>query len=198
MNPMESYGFVYETTNKINGMKYIGKCVYGRKNDWEKYLGSGLYLKRAIKKYGRENFIRTTLEEASSEEELQLLEENYIKRFNAVESPQYYNIKMTSMGGDTYTTNPNREHIRKLKQANMSGERNHQYGKPKTECMINSVKESNRRAVEVDGVFYESQVEACKATGLKPTLLAYRLSSNLYPTYIRLQPNQRNNSKNIS
>ena len=47
---MEAYGFIYETTNKINGMKYIGKCIYSRQNDWKEYLGSGTYLKRAIKK----------------------------------------------------------------------------------------------------------------------------------------------------
>ena len=72
------YGFVYETINNINGMKYIGKCIYGRINNWQSYLGSGTYLKRAISKYGKENFKKKILQDAFSDEELNSLEEKYI------------------------------------------------------------------------------------------------------------------------
>lgn len=59
------YGFVYMTTNKINNMKYIGKCEYSRKNGWKNYLGSGTYFKRALATYGREAFTREILAEAA-------------------------------------------------------------------------------------------------------------------------------------
>ena len=49
------YGFVYITTNKINGKKYIGQRTY-KKAGWEKYLGSGKLLRKAISRYGVENF----------------------------------------------------------------------------------------------------------------------------------------------
>ena len=49
------YGFIYITTNNLDGKKYIGQKSYSMPN-WKRYLGSGIYLKRAIKKYGRENF----------------------------------------------------------------------------------------------------------------------------------------------
>lgn len=185
---MEKYGFVYETTNQINGMKCIGKCIYGRKNNWETYLGSGVYLKRAIKKYGKNNFTREILEDAYSDEELNELEEKYIGERNAVESTNYYNIKFTSIGEDVYTNNPRKEEIRKMKSYHSSGERNPQYGKPKTEKMINSVKKSNSRKVRVDGVTYRSQSEACRELGIKTTTLNYRLNSDNYPTYERLAP----------
>ena len=48
------YGYIYLTTNLVNDMKYIGQRKYGQP---EPYLGSGVYLKRAIKKYGQINFI---------------------------------------------------------------------------------------------------------------------------------------------
>lgn len=180
------YGFVYETTNKVNGMKYIGKCIYFRQNDWQKYLGSGTYLKRAIEKYGKENFIKVILDEAYSNEELNELEEEYIRRFDAVKSPQYYNIKETSIGGDVFSSNPRKEEIRRMRRTQMAGEGNHQYGKPKTQRMIESVKEANSRAVEIDGVQYASQKEAAQATGLKETALSYRLRSGNFPTYRKL------------
>lgn len=50
---------VYKTTNKINNKYYIGVHHAGTKNG--RYLGSGTLLKRAINKYGKENFIRETL-----------------------------------------------------------------------------------------------------------------------------------------
>lgn len=185
---METYGFIYETTNKINGMKYIGKCIYSRQNDWKEYLGSGTYLKRAIKKYGRENFVKVILEEAYSDEELNRMEEEYILRFNAVDSPQYYNIKLTAIGGDIFTHNPKREEIRQMRIEQMSGEGNHQYGKPKTEKMIMSVKKANSRAVRIDDVVYDSQTIASKELGIGVTTIAYRLDSKYWPNYERMVP----------
>lgn len=64
------YGFIYETTNNINGMKYIGQKIYDKHGNWKIYLGSGIYLKRAILKYGKENFSRKILEECDSKEDL--------------------------------------------------------------------------------------------------------------------------------
>ena len=55
---------VYCTTNLINGKKYIGS--HKDNGDW--YLGSGVYLAKAIKKYGRENFVRETLWEGDESE----------------------------------------------------------------------------------------------------------------------------------
>ena len=49
------YGYIYKTTNLINGKIYVGQkmsTVFLK----EEYLGSGRYLNNAINKYGRENF----------------------------------------------------------------------------------------------------------------------------------------------
>ena len=58
---------VYQTTNKINGNIYVGVHTGARRT----YLGSGDNLKRAIDKYGKENFTRKTLFEGTSEEVLE-------------------------------------------------------------------------------------------------------------------------------
>ena len=49
------YGYIYLTTNHINGKKYIGQ----KKSNvflGEKYLGSGKILKQALKKWCRKFF----------------------------------------------------------------------------------------------------------------------------------------------
>ncbi len=78
---------LYLTTNKIDGKKYIG--VDGKNNP--DYLGSGKYLKRAILKYGRENFTKEILFEFDSETDAYLKEIEIIHELNAVESKEYYN-----------------------------------------------------------------------------------------------------------
>lgn len=180
------YGFVYETTNNITGMKYIGKCIYGRQNNWKSYLGSGTYLKRAINKYGKQNFSRIILEDAYSDEELNCLEEKYIKELNAVEDTSYYNLKYTSIGGDITTFNPRREEIIEMRRQQMTGEGNHQYGKPKTDKMIESVKKANSKKIEIDGVVYGSSTEAAKSLKLPNSTICYRLDSENYSNYKRL------------
>lgn len=191
MNQKVSYGFIYMTVNKLNGMKYIGKCIYKRQNNRCKYLGSGLYLQRAIQKYGRENFEKHILVEAFSEEELNSLEEEYILKFDAVNSQEFYNVKLTAIGGDIFTNNPRKEEIREIRRTQMSGKGNHQYGKAKTIKMIEAVKQANSRAVIVEGVYYKSQTEAAKVLNLGITTVNYRLNSDNFPEWLRIK--EKNN-----
>jgi group I intron endonuclease len=86
---------IYKTTNLINGKFYVGKDERN-KND---YLGSGLNLHRAIKKYGKENFIKETIEICSTREELIEREKYWIKETKAQELG--YNIADGGWGGNT-------------------------------------------------------------------------------------------------
>ena len=79
---------VYLTTNLINGKIYVGKYT-GTKST---YLGSGLYFKRALAKYGRENFIRETLEYCSTLKELNEREVYWIERTKARDLSRGYNL----------------------------------------------------------------------------------------------------------
>ena len=94
---MGYYGYIYLTENKITGKKYIGQ------HHWEKpgidphYYGSGKALKRAIKKHGKENFRVHLLERCKTKWELNARERAWILMYDAVHSPEFYNI---SQGGD--------------------------------------------------------------------------------------------------
>lgn len=177
------YGFVYETTNLINGMKYIGKCIFKRQNDWKSYLGSGVYLKRAINKYGKENFKREILFLALDDEELNEVEELVIEISNAVESPKYYNLKKTAIGGDIFTHHPRKEEIRKMRKEQFAGENNYWYGKEKPNYIIQSIRDTNSKKIIAKGILYNSITECSDKTGIKITTIHQRLNSETNDEY---------------
>ena len=80
---------VYITENLRTGKKYVGSHTTNDLND--NYLGSGQALKLSIKKYGKNNFKRTTLKECETILEARDLEAYYIKEYNTL-SPNGYNI----------------------------------------------------------------------------------------------------------
>ena len=115
-------------------------------------------------------------------------EEELILKTNAVYDDSYYNVKLSSVGGDIFTTNPRKEEIRQMRREQMGGKGNHQYGKKKTDKMINSVKKANSRAIEIDGIEYPSTSKASDTLGIGKTTIGYRLDSENYPNYKRLTP----------
>lgn len=95
-------GFIYITTNTINGKKYIGRKKY--MDGWEEYLGSSKLLLKDIEKYGTNAFKREILEECSTYEELQLRELYWQLHYKVKESPDFYNLTYASEGFDTSGT----------------------------------------------------------------------------------------------
>ena len=90
------YGYIYKTTNLLNGKFYIGQKK-SSKFLAEKYLGSGVRLKSAIEHYGKENFSVELIDKAYSKQELDILEIYWIDKFNARNLSIAYNL---SKGGD--------------------------------------------------------------------------------------------------
>jgi hypothetical protein len=99
---------IYMTKNLINGKCYIGRDMYNNPN----YLGSGKLLNKAIKKYGREYFKKTILQECTSIEELKTAEEYWLQKYNAANNSNFYNILNGSTGGDSISNHPNLEKIK--------------------------------------------------------------------------------------
>jgi group I intron endonuclease len=87
---------IYLVTNLVNGKKYIGMDS----NNCPKYLGSGVFIKKAINKYGRENFKKEILQICETKEELLDAEKTWIDFYDAVNSKQFYNIREGGQGGD--------------------------------------------------------------------------------------------------
>ena len=135
------YGFIYITTNLVNGKKYLGQKRFEGK--WNQYLGSGALFKKAIKKYGRENFSKNIVCICYSEEELNNTEYELSVFFDVVESPNWYNLVFG--GGTTSGWHPNEQTKQKISKkakerladptnhpmygrTGLSGENNPQFG----------------------------------------------------------------------
>jgi group I intron endonuclease len=87
--------FIYKTTNLINGIIYIGKYCGVR----ETYIGSGKFLKNAIKKYGKENFFREILEDGIENHDYLCEREIYwIEFFDSANPNVGYNLSKGGMG----------------------------------------------------------------------------------------------------
>jgi group I intron endonuclease len=138
---------IYITTNMINGKKYLGKDT---KND-PNYFGSGVILKRAIKKYGRQNFKKEIIESCANQDELKVREEYWLNFYDVGNNKMFYNWHNHSTGSPKGKKHPNynkplSEHARKkLSEFNRGkvlseetrrkmsesriGEKNHMFGR---------------------------------------------------------------------
>lgn len=93
---VKSFMLIYKITNEINGKCYIGQTVnsFDRRYDGGKWwlYTSNIHLKRAVKKYGLENFSLSIVEEnILSESTLDQKEIYYIKKYNSL-YPYGYNF----------------------------------------------------------------------------------------------------------
>jgi group I intron endonuclease len=115
---------IYKITNKINGKVYIG-AHKGRIDD---YWGSGSVLKRAIAKYGKENFTKEVITTCESQEEM-FAEERKLVTPEFIARKDTYNLRVGGAGG----------------QRGVTG---HPKGVPLTEAQKQHISESLRRAYQ--------------------------------------------------
>lgn len=110
------YYTIYKITNITNGKYYIGKHITDNPNDG--YMGSGKAIKSAIKKYGKEKFIKEILHVCYDEEQMNLLEEMLIDYRDAMS----YNMTVGGKGGWNYVNENNLTNLsthRKIKSEKM-------------------------------------------------------------------------------
>lgn len=126
---------VYQTTNKLNGKRYIG--AHRTPNIDDGYMGSGRLLAMSIRKYGLENFTREILGSYPSSDEMFAAEIRLI-----VEMKPEYNIAPGGKGGGWIGMHseetlkklrkPKSEETRRKMSAAATGNRS-AAGKPKSE-----------------------------------------------------------------
>lgn len=106
--------FIYKTTNKVNGKVYIGKKSNIKRSS--NYLGSGKLIKKAIKKYGKDSFIREILvENIQTKEELDNAERYWIAQMNT-QVPNGYNL---AIGGEGWNVGDKKSNEWKQKMSEL-------------------------------------------------------------------------------
>jgi group I intron endonuclease len=97
MRKEKKYHFIYKTVNLLSGKYYIG--MHSTDNLDDGYLGSGTYLRLAIKKHGKENFKREILEFCNSRKELKSLEEQIVN-LREIAKKECMNMRVGGSGED--------------------------------------------------------------------------------------------------
>ena len=99
---------VYEITNNLNGKTYVGQHSTNDENDG--YMGSGVLLKIAQKKYGVKNFSKKVLCYCENQEELNNKEIELIKESRSKGKAEY-NI---SDGGGGFSLKESLHFLKKI------------------------------------------------------------------------------------
>lgn len=108
------YGYIYKTTNLINGKIYIGQHKWNKESIDENYKGSGFALKKAINKYGYDNFQCIIIDKADSYEELNEKEIFWILTYDSTNPEIGYNLDKG--GKATYRDTRDVRVIQKIKE----------------------------------------------------------------------------------
>jgi hypothetical protein len=88
--------YVYKITNTINNKIYIG--VHSTNNIDDGYMGSGMALAKAFKKYGKENFYKEILEYCDDQESLYKREAEIVNK-EFINRNDTYNLQTGGKGG---------------------------------------------------------------------------------------------------
>ena len=137
----EPYGFIYITTNMVNGKRYLGQKSFDEWNKWKTYLGSGKVFKNALKAYGKENFSRNIVCFCYSEEELNKVEYDLSVFLNVVENQDWYNLEY---GGNGCSGYHHTEETKKYLSEIFSGENHPWYGRHHSKESKRKMSESHK------------------------------------------------------
>lgn len=141
---MNKYGVIYKIRNKVNNKIYIGQTI----NDFDvRYSGGNIintqntYLKNSIKKYGLDNFeIDTEFDVAYSKEELDTLEDMYIKIYNTTDRDYGYNRRFGGANGKL--TEETKSKLSVARKGKYIGENSYWYGKERDEDTRRKISET--------------------------------------------------------
>ena len=131
------FNCIYMYENKINGKIYIGQAMNFNKRhrDHCKTSNNSIYIDRALKKYGKDNFnVYILIENLDSQEEMNIYEKLFIEQYDSLAiNGKGYNI--TEGGYSHPWKNKNEEEIKIIKQkiSEKSKERQPMLGKHHSE-----------------------------------------------------------------
>jgi len=132
---------IYKIINKINRKYYVGSSTnihhrwWKHKRNLYKNCHPNIHLQSSWNQYKEKNFDFVVIEPMSekvTKKEIILTEQKWLDIAKS-ESYKCYNLTFIAGGGDTFSTNPNKEKIRTQLHDMFSGSKNPMYGRRHTE-----------------------------------------------------------------
>ena len=170
--------WIYKITNIQNNKVYIGQTIRPVEQRFNRHMTDALnnildtHFARAIRKYGKENFIIETIDKASTQEELNQKEQYWIRYYNSVEQGYNETDAISKCGGNTYKSKNNEEMSiikEKIRQTKLGS----------NNPMAKKVKRINIKTNEVD--IFDTIIACAQACGIKngKTSIATRLNGTI-------------------
>lgn len=184
-------GVIYKVTNTINNKIYIGQTRLTEPQRWQQHVwhaynnpeGDCVALCNAIKKYGRESFLREILEDLS-DEDLNEREEYWISFYNSTDREVGYNLALGGCGHSKFSDKQIQESFEKLgsvaataKELQMS---RNQVSKRLQAMGIETSRELPIRQYSVDGkliAVFDNAAEASRKTGISASAITSSASN---------------------
>ena len=199
-------GYIYKITNNVNGKIYIGQTRATEPQRWQQhvwhaYNGSdndSLLLCRAIRKYGKENFTRTIVEECGNQF-LNEREKYWINYFNSTNHDIGYNV---AEGGEGHSKYSNEEIVKAYmdfgsitKASEVIGMSREQMSRRLQAIGIQTTREISVCQYDLQGNFikeYSTMAEAAKETN---TPLYHIREQGVYNKFLWLHKNNTQTPK---
>ena len=174
--------WIYKITNIQNNKVYIGQTVRPIEQRFKRHLTDALnnildtHFARAIRKYGKENFIIEQIDEAQTQDELNQKEQYWIKYYNSVNEGYNETDAISKCGGNTYQskTEEEMEVIKEKIRQTKIGSKN---------PMARKIKRTNIITQEID--IFDTIISCAKACGIQngKTSITTRLNGQVKSPY---------------
>ena len=174
--------WIYKITNIQNNKVYIGQTIRPIEQRFKRHLSDALnnildtHFARAIRKYGKENFIIEQIDEAQTQDELNQKEQYWIKYYNSVNEGYNETDAISKCGENTYQskTEEEMEVIKEKIRQTKIGSKN---------PMARKIKRTNIITQEVD--IFDTIISCAKACGIQngKTSITTRLNGQVKSPY---------------
>ena len=174
--------WIYKITNIQNNKVYIGQTIRPIEQRFRRHLNDALnnildtHFARAIRKYGKENFIIEQIDTAQTQDELNQKEQYWIRYYNSVKEGYNETDAISKCGGNTYQfkTEEEMEVIKEKIRQTKIGSKN---------PMARKIKRTNIITNEVD--IFDTVINCAKACGIQngKTSISTRLNGQVKSPY---------------
>lgn len=174
--------WIYKITNIQNNKVYIGQSIRPIEQRFHRHINDAMnnildtHFARAIRKYGKENFIIEEIDTALTQDELNKKEQYWIQYYNSVIDGYNETDAISKCGGNTYQSKTEaemeviKEKIRQTKLGNKNP-------------MARKIKRTNIKTNEVN--IFDTIISCAKACGIKTgkTSIISRLNGRIKSPY---------------